>query len=336
MYDSLLSRPNYPSPPQRSFNINTFPNDLTTTNNTRNYYTEISFYDYNSSTLGDLIIKGEIGAAAGALAGGLFEGLLEFLRRRGTPGPRRPGDLAVAFGQGFLGGAGLGFGAMLGNAAEARDTIVKNNGNIIQGYNPASKGTIKLPIPQRINDSLSFSWGEGSLKEIAGQLASASTITSNRRYIGGQIIKYGAELYGVATGYAINPLFYQAFQNPNFRTFQFNWLLAPRTKTESVTISKIISMMKQAASPSLDGTLGGVVIKYPMIAMIKFFPNDLNRSVVLKPCIIQGISVDYTASGSPSFFAGGEGAPTIVSIGLSVKELQLWYREDFVKLENRI
>lgn len=314
MYDSLLTRPNYPSPPQRSFDINTFPNDLVI-DNYRNYYTQIDFYDYDSSTFGDLITTATIGGGIGAAFGVLLA------TRRQTQGLE---SSRLGFGEGF----GAAF-----SAATAANFINQNNGNIVQNYNPASKGTIKLPIPQRINDTLSLSWREGSLKEIAGSLASTvSYLASNRQFIAGNIANYGAELGLVAAGYAINPLFYQAFQNPNFRTFQFNWLLAPRTKAESVTISKIISMMKQAASPSLEGLL----IKYPMIAMIKFFPNDLNRSVVLKPCIIQGISVDYTASGGPSFFAGGEGAPTIVSIGLSVKELQVWYREDFVKLENRI
>ena len=320
MYDSLLSRPNYPSPPQRSFDINTFPNDLITktdSTNNREYYTQIDFYEYNSSTLGQLIINGAIVGAIGAAAGA-----------GAAIAGERGGGRAGTAGALVLGLAGIGFSA---GAVGAAAYFIEDN-NIVQGYDPTSKGTIKLPIPQRINDTLSFSWREGSLKEVAAQLISTATFTSNRLYIGENIGKYGLELGLVTSGYAINPLFYQAFQNPNFRTFQFNWLLAPRTKAESNTISKIISMMKQAASPSLDG----IFIKYPMIAMIKFFPNGLNGSVVLKPCIIQGISVDYTASGGPSFFAGREGAPTIVSIGLSVKELQLWYREDFVELEKRM
>jgi hypothetical protein len=145
----------------------------------------------------------------------------------------------------------------------------------------------------------------------------------------GNLIAQGA---GVISGFAINPLMFQQFQRPNFREFQFQWSLAPRTKTESATIASMITLLKRAATPEKYG----LVISYPLIAMIKFYPNNLTGhpsqevgGVILKPCVIQAISVDHTPVAGPAFFKGPEGAPVVVGLSISVKELQLWYREDY-------
>ena len=198
-----------------------------------------------------------------------------------------------------------------------------------------SLGLMKLPIPQRINDSISFSWGQESLVSIGSSLLQnysynnsldrEASIKLNNLINAGGAVKNAAE---VLSGYALNPLFFQTFQHQNFREFGFQWTLAPRTRTESATIASMITLLKRAATPS--GSAGGLFLKYPAIAMIKFFPNDLNGVMVMKPCVITSISVDHTPVAGPAFFKGPEGAPVVVGISISVKELQLWYREDYV------
>jgi len=290
MFESLLFRPNFPSAPQRTFDFYKFPNDLTT--DTRNYYTEIEFYAYDSGF------------------------------RNPTIAPAAPSP--------EIGNTGVD---LIGDAASFinRTTFFQILG---QGKAGVALANIKLPLPQRINDTLTFSWGEGSATENAVSILQNLTLNSNMLYNGGQIAGALIQGGGIISGYAINPLMFQQFQRPNFREFSFQWNLAPRTRTESATIASMITILKRAASPAKS--LGGVAYEYPLVAMIKFYPNNLSGhpgkqigGIIMKPCIIQAISVDYTPTGGPAFFNGAEGAPVIVGLSIAVKELQLLYREDY-------
>lgn len=294
MFESLLFRPNFPVAPTRSFDFFTFPNDLITDN--RKYYTEIQFFEYSAGSLAD--IAG--GAAVGTLLGGPF----------GT-------------------GIGAGFGATDAIQNGFQGQGIRGNADTGVG----SLGLMKLPIPQRINDTISFSWGEESIQNIATSLLQNSLYSVGGRT--GNILQNIVNVVGalgkgaqVLSGYAINPLFFQTFQHQNFREFSFQWSLAPRTRTESATIASMITLLKRAATP--EKALGGLFLKYPAIAMIKFFPNDLNGVMVMKPCVITSISVDHTPVAGPAFFKGDLGAPVVVGISITVRELQLWYREDYV------
>lgn len=331
MFESLLFRPNFPTAPQRSFDFFTFPNDLVTDN--RNYYTEIEFYEYDSGfSILDGVEQGTLtgsgqnlgGALGGGITGGAAGAAIGALRGAIT---RRSGA-GVVLGA-LSGGAG---GAVIGAATGAIVDNAVNNRFYGQGYKPGVLGSMRLPIPQRINDSLAFSWGTDSLTEISGQILRQFVPFNNIAQGGLLATGLAAKGFGVAEGIALNPLMFQSFQSPNFREFQFQWLLAPRTKTESATIASMISLLKRAASPGK--AVGGFVLKYPSVVMIKFNPNNLNGGVKLKPCIIQAISIDHTPVSGPAFFRGPEGAPVVVGITISVKELQLWYREDYMQMES--
>jgi len=299
MFESLLFRPNFPVAPMRSFDFFTFPNDLITDN--RNYYTEIQFYSYDSGF--KLPTFSPVAAREDRAPSGI------------------PGVSANIYGETIA--------DLLGASNYTGGELA-----VGQGYQGKVFGSMRLPLPQRINDTQTYSWGEGSAIDAASSLLQNATYMSrsNLPYNllnAGNLIAQGA---GVISGFAINPLMFQQFQRPNFREFQFQWSLAPRTKTESATIASMITLLKRAATPEKYG----LVISYPLIAMIKFYPNNLTGhpsqevgGVILKPCVIQAISVDHTPVAGPAFFKGPEGAPVVVGLSISVKELQLWYREDY-------
>jgi hypothetical protein len=231
-------------------------------------------------------------------------------------------------------------GELAGGSLITGSIDIYQNGFKGQGIRGNSLGLMKLPIPQRINDSVSFSWGQESLVSIGSSLLQnfsynnnldrAASIKLNNLINAGGAVKNAAE---VLSGYALNPLFFQTFQHQNFREFGFQWTLAPRTRTESATIASMITLLKRAATPS--GSAGGLFLGYPAIAMIRFSPNDLNGAMKMKPCVITNISVDHTPVAGPAFFKGEAGAPVVVGIGIQVKELQLWYREDYYNRETQ-
>ena len=308
MFESLLFRPNYPTSPKRSFDFYRFPNDLIADG--RNYYTEIEFYSYDS--------------------GFKFPTFTSTATRDDRAPSAIPGVAANIFGE---------------TIPDVFNSANYSGGELAigQGIQGPALGKIVLPLPQRINDTQTYSWGEGSALSVATSLLqnqaymtrnqSTANFLFNLQNFGG----LAAQGAGVVSGLAINPMMFQQFQRPNFREFQFQWTLAPRTRTESATIATMVTLLKRAASPDKYG----LILTYPLIAMIKFSPNNLTGhpssevgGVVLKPCIIQAISVDYTPVG-PSFFKGPEGAPVIVGLSLSVKELQLLYRGDYNVSESR-
>lgn len=176
-------------------------------------------------------------------------------------------------------------------------------------------GSIKLPLPRKINDNLVLNWGEISATS-ALTFGRADKISSSAQY----------QLGSALSGYAINPNLFVYFQRPNFREFSLQWALAPRNEKESQTIKEIANLCRNAASPEW----GTLLLGYPLIASIKLFPGDKNAIgdiLKFKPCVITSISVDQTPNG-PSVFESG--APTLVTLTMNIKEIKMWYRGEFV------
>jgi hypothetical protein len=288
MFESLMFRPNYPTNPQRTFNFYTFPNDLET--DERKYFCELQFYDYDS---GIRVGNRDLGEA--------FNDATKTISDVSSLS-----DLKDLWGKTTSTPKALGFEG--------------------QGAGLDMLGYMSLPIPARVNDNVSFIWGEDSLQSLLAR--GISNVIPDNRLL--QFLNQNQNLGFVSAGVAINPMMYQQFQRQGFRSFNFQWLLSPRTKTESVTLNNMITLLKRASTPGK--TLDGFLLTYPAVVMIKFHPNDINGNMKMKPCIIENINIDYTAAGTPSFFK--DGAPVVVSINISVKEIQLWYKEDHMKSNN--
>lgn len=220
----------------------------------------------------------------------------------------------------------------------AFSTLAATTPILIPGANKStgSKGNIKLPMPRRVNDALTLTWNEfngtGRTLGAATSIANAGMGPAGARGFLSAVSATSslAPFIGIASGYAINPLLFMQFQRPNFRTFKFDWLLAPKNQTESKIIKNIVSALKKAASP----TYLGLVFGYPQVALVKFYPNDkrngesdIGKHMILKPCVIRGVAVDYSPGGSPSFFKRTN-APTLISLSLDLVEIQLWFRND--------
>lgn len=275
--------PNFPTPPVKSYNSLSMPNDLIADN--RNYYTEIFFIDYRSAAYGQGSMianflntnEGFGGGAAGAITGGVVGGA--------------------------VGGV---FGAALGAAGGARLA------SYLSATGGASKtASIRLPIPNKINDIITLNWEPMSGLQLVGSVLPAGL---------SQALGQAGKAVGALVGKSINPLLFLAFNNQNFREFSFDWVLAPKNKKESQTIKEIVKIFKNAALPTK-----ALVMDYPLIAMVKMSPNNLNGHVIFKPMAVQAVAVNYTPNPNPSFFEN-TGAPTVVTLSVKLLEIKLWYR----------
>lgn len=243
------------------------------------------------------------------------------------------------------GGGGMSFPSDLISSGREYYTEIS-----FQEYNYGSTGIgalsygggVKLPIPRRINDNESIIWEEGSLTQIGTQsLNSAGAFAGQFGKVGQTIGRGAVGLSGAITaavagqdllgafsvgptgGQAVNPFQFMMFKRPNFKEYTFSWILAPNTKQDSDNLKQIIDKCKKAALPS-SGSFQGLM-KYPQMATIRFRPD--NYLFKLLPCAILSVQVDYTAAG-PSFFKSG--APTIVTLTMQLKELQLQKSDTYV------
>ena len=53
-----------------------------------------------------------------------------------------------------------------------------------------------------------------------------------------------------------------------------------------------------------------------------------------RPCAVNGVSVDYTGAGVPSFFKNG--APTVINLTLQLTEIQLWDQTNYTGGESTL
>lgn len=190
-------------------------------------------------------------------------------------------------------------------------------------------GGVRLPIPRRINDNESIIWEEWSginaIQQGVSAVTQAAGIGSGRISSIVQGLSLAGQYEQIAQGQAVNPFQFMMFKRPNFKEYTFSWILAPNTREDSDNLKDIINKCKKSALPS-TGSLGGGLMKYPDIAMVRFRPDDYLFK--LKPCAILGVQVDYTGAG-PSFFKSG--APTIVTLTMQLKELQLQKKDTYVE-----
>ena len=194
-------------------------------------------------------------------------------------------------------------GSSLTGIAQGTASALGVGSNLIQFISPTAG--ISLPLPKKINENQELAWNETSLMDL----------------IGVKVPAVGSAL----TGIQINPFQLMYFQRPLFKQYAFTWTLAPNTPQESRTLLKIVNEFKRRSLPTAVGPL----FDYPDIALVRFFPNNLNNHIIIKPCAVTSVQIDHAGTTTPSFFKNSGGAPVLVNITLQLKEIDIWTQNDY-------
>lgn len=128
-------------------------------------------------------------------------------------------------------------------------------------------------------------------------------------------------------GLAYNPNLTLVLGGPQLRTHQFTWTLAAKNFKESKAIKEIIQELRKAMLPS---SADGFIYKYPNYALIRIHPKN-EFMYKFKPCVITGLSVNYSGAGYPSFMPGesaGNHPPTIIELTIAFQEVEAIIREN--------
>ena len=143
----------------------------------------------------------------------------------------------------------------------------------------------------------------------------------------------------------LNPRLEQLYQNVDYRSFTYQWLLAPQSPEESARLDQIVRMFKYAMLPAytapalIGGNNNDGAFAYPFEFNILYF----NSTHLFQPlrCALTRVDVDYAPQGL-AFFREDDGntdsgssgpgiasRPAAVSLSLQFTELQLLTRDQF-------
>ena len=164
------------------------------------------------------------------------------------------------------------------------------------------------------------------MKELAGAAASyfvneaASALAPN--------VMQGVE---AGAGAKRNPFQALLFDGVDLRTFTFNWTFIPKSRGETNAIKEIIRLFKYHSLPYYKNFKAGNVsaggrafLSYPSVCLPLITGVD---TLVLKPCMINRVDVDYGGGGELAFLEGGN--PAAFKLSVTMQEMQMWTREDY-------
>ncbi len=144
-------------------------------------------------------------------------------------------------------------------------------------------------------------------------------------------VQKGLEVGG---GYSFNPYQAVAFDGVDLKTFQFDWTLAPSTRSESETIKRIINAIKYHIHPTYKQISGNqqtvasrAFFEYPDVVNTFILGSPSEYMFQFKPAMVSSFSVDYAGSGQHAFLEGGK--PAVVKLSMSITEMEVWTKQDY-------
>jgi hypothetical protein len=150
---------------------------------------------------------------------------------------------------------------------------------------------------------------------------------------------FGRALSAGALGVVQNPMLELIYSQPNFRTFQFDFMFYPRDEKEALEVQKILDRLRFHQAPEIKDSTYGYFLIPPSEFDIKFYYNGkINPNIDrISTCVLENIVVNYSPSGfsayeslyesSPSL--GRTGMPVAIQLTLMFKETQILTKEVF-------
>jgi hypothetical protein len=133
-------------------------------------------------------------------------------------------------------------------------------------------------------------------------------------------------LAGQIAGQIPNPHPTVFFKGMQLRTFQFNWRLIPRNKTEAETLQVILKFIKIFCLPEKGGT---TTLKYPHLVQIIPSGEGADKIGNYKRSLVSSITINYTSEGTSAFFYDGH--PAAIQLSLEFQEIENFTSEDVLQ-----
>jgi len=167
----------------------------------------------------------------------------------------------------------------------------------------------------------------GSIRKMgerAGELASdKGNLAVAARNMVGAISESSGAAIDRATGTILNPYSALQFSGVELRSHSFKYKFSPNSETESKIIKEIIREFKLRMLPEKRG----LTFNFPDVCTIEF--ANKNSLYYFKNCYLKSMNVNYSPSGTPVFFLGGQHAAEI-EISLDFGEIEPLSRNDIL------
>lgn len=193
---------------------------------------------------------------------------------------------------------------------------------------------ISLPLPVALRDGLNLQYSQSDLGSMGAGLQFGQEVYQSYQDSGSVV---GALSTGVKTGgeYILrsllsvsdaasaflqkkfgnipNPFSVTLFEKVQLRTFNFEWILQPKSPEEAARLREIINLIRYYSLPDVDG----LFIKVPHEWEIAFLGTD--KLFCFSRCVLENMEVNYSVNGFPVFME--DDAPQTVSLTITFKEI---------------
>ena len=233
-----------------------------------------------------------------------------------------------------------GLGSQIGeNAVAAKDVVFSDS--TYRKQQRLNTDSIFLHFPQSINMSDGWQWEQVSFQKTAmgeaakGDFSEAGekALQSGVGAVGNAIMENADKFMQHQVARVSNPRKESMFQEPNIRTYSFEFDMAPRNAKESEAANKIIQLLKYHAAPELYRG-SNVFFNYPSEFQIYFMSNGGENQYIgrMDRCALTNLGVNYTNANMWSAFKD-TGAPTHLKLTLELSELTLQSRNSLKELD---
>lgn len=224
------------------------------------------------------------------------------------------------------------------------DQALKTFGVNIKGFSVSqkvrkTKTSISLYVPSTVVFAQRNDYSEISLTQALGPALAAAGVVQGAQGNLAEGLKQAAPiiaemavggenlntlLYGIG-GTVLNPQIMMVYQKTSQRTFQFDFVMAARTRKEAEDIHNIINQFRFHAAPRFAAEGSGRYLVPPSEFDIQFMFAGGPHAMIprISTCVITGVDVDYAPSGNFTIHDESSGRPTSVRMQLQFTEVDL-------------
>lgn len=181
---------------------------------------------------------------------------------------------------------------------------------------------VALPHPDTFKESSTQTWSQekGLVQGLTSSLLNhniGSTGMNLSKFIG-----WGQSQAG-ARKPIVNPKYFQDYEGPSPRTFQFQWTLAPNSVAEMRQIALIIYNIKKFTSPKEQ--IGGYALLAPYHVNISMYSKVMDNVQSMDLLVCTGVDIDW----GPNTHMLPDGTPREVTLSMSFIEKTALTADDY-------
>lgn len=224
------------------------------------------------------------------------------------------------------------------------DEALKTFGVNIKGFSVSqkvrrTKTSISLYVPSTVVSTQRNDYSEVSLTQALGPALAAAGVVQGAQgniteglkqaapviaelFVGGENLN--TLLYGIG-GTVLNPQIMMVYQKTSQRSFQFDFVMAAKSRKEMQDINNIINQFRFHAAPKFAAEGSGRYLVPPSEFDIQFMFAGSPHVMIPKisTCVINSVDVDYAPSGNFTVHDEPGGRPTSVRLQLQFTEVDL-------------